>query len=146
VAYVEEPPFYWAAADGSAAGADVELARVVLTMIGETSIEFVPIDFDELLSTMIDGRWDMNVPIFITPERERRVTFSVPVWSLSDGFVVRRANPKSLTSYSSVGLDRTARLGPIPGQVQFGAATAAGVPSDQIVTFVGQSEAVVASQ
>jgi polar amino acid transport system substrate-binding protein len=144
VAYVEEPPFYWTAADGSATGADIELARVVLTRIGETSIEFVPVAFDDLLSGVSEGRWDMNVPIFVTPERERRVTFSVPVWSLSDGFVVRRGNPKSLTSYSSVGSDGTARLGLIPGQVQFDAATAAGVPSDQIVTFAGQAEAVAA--
>jgi polar amino acid transport system substrate-binding protein len=144
VAYVEEPPFYWTAEDGSATGADVELARVVLTMIGETSIEFVPVAFDELLSGVSEGRWDMNVPIFVTPERERRVTFSVPVWSLGDGFVVQRGNPKSLTSYSSVGSDGTARLGLIPGQVQFDAAEAAGVPSEQIVTFASQSEAVAA--
>jgi polar amino acid transport system substrate-binding protein len=144
VAYVEEPPFYWTAADGSATGADVELARVVLAVIGETSIEFVPVAFDELLTGVSEGRWDMNVPIFVTPERERRVTFSVPVWSLSDGFLVRRGNPKSLTSYSSVVSDTTARLGLIPGQVQFDAAQAAGVPSDQIVTFADQPDAVVA--
>jgi polar amino acid transport system substrate-binding protein len=144
VAYVEEPPFYWTAADGSATGADVELARVVLAAIGETSVEFVLIAFDELLSGVSAGRWDMNVPIFVTPERERRVTFSVPVWSLSDGFLVRRGNPKSLTSYSSVGSDASARLGLIPGQVQFDAAQAAGVPADQIVTFASQPEAVSA--
>ena len=144
VAYVEEPPFYWTAADGSATGADVELARIVLAAIGETSVEFVPVAFDELLSGVSAGRWDMNVPIFVTPERGRRVTFSVPVWSLSDGFLVQRGNPKSLTSYSSVGSDGTARLGLIPGQVQFAAAEAAGVPSDQIVAFAGQPEAVVA--
>ncbi len=121
-------------------GCDIQLARVVLTMTGKTSIEFVPVAFDELLGGVSGGRWDMNVPIFVTPERERRVTFSVPVWSLSDGFVVRRGNPKSLSSYSSVGSDRTARLGLIPGQVQFDAAQAAGVPADQIVTFVAQPE------
>ena len=144
VAYVEEPPFYWTADDGSTTGADVELARVVLGMIGETAVEFLPVTFDELLSGVSERRWDMNVPIFVTPERERRVTFSVPVWSLSDGFIVRRDNPKALTSYSSVGSDPTVRLGLIPGQVQFDAAQGAGVPSDQIVTFGGQSEAVTA--
>jgi polar amino acid transport system substrate-binding protein len=70
------------------------------------------------------------------------VTFSLPVWSLSDGFLVRSGNPKSLTSYSSVGSDKSARLGLIPGQVQFDAAQAAGVPADQIVTFTSQPDAV----
>ncbi len=144
VAYVEEPPFYWTAADGSATGADVELARVVLTMIGETSIEFTPVAFDELLTGVNEGRWDMNVPIFVTPERERRVTFSIPVWSLSDGFLVQSGNPNSLTSYSSVTSDETARLGLIPGQVQFEAAEAAGVHSEQIVPFADQPEAIAA--
>jgi polar amino acid transport system substrate-binding protein len=144
VAYVEEPPFYWTADDGSATGADVELARAVLRLIGETSIAFVPVAFDELLSGVSEGRWEMNVPIFVTPERERRVTFSVPVWSLGAGFLVRRGNPKSLTSYSSVKSDETARLGLIPGQVQFDAAQGAGVPSVQIVAFANQSDAVAA--
>jgi polar amino acid transport system substrate-binding protein len=144
IAYVEEPPFYWTAEDGSPSGADVELARVVLTMIGETTFEFVQVAFDELLAGVTEGRWDMNVPIFVTPERARRVRFSVPVWSLSDGLLVRRGNPKSLTSYSSVGSAATARLGLIPGQVQFDAAQAAGVSSDRIVTFASQPDAVVA--
>lgn len=144
VAYVEEPPFYWTAGDGSVTGADVELARVVLGMIGETAIEFVPVAFDELLTGVSAGRWDMNVPIFVTPERELRVKFSVPVWSLNDGFIVRRGNPKSLTTYASVRADQTARLGLIPGQVQFDAAQAAGIPSEQIATFPGQSDAVLA--
>jgi polar amino acid transport system substrate-binding protein len=137
VAYVEEPPFYWTAEDGSVTGADVELARVVLGMIGETSIEYVPVAFDELLTGVSEGRWDMNVPIFVTPERERHVTFSVPVWALRDGFVVRRGNPKSLTSYSSVRSDGTARLGLIPGQVQFDAARAfaANTPELESVAF-----------
>jgi polar amino acid transport system substrate-binding protein len=146
VAYVEEPPFYWTAADGSAVGADVELARIVLSMIGETAVEFVPVAFEDLLTGVSEGRWHMNVPIFITSERARRVTFGVPVWSLGDGFLVRAGNPKSLTGYSSVCLDTSARLGLIPGQVQFDAAEAAGVPSDQIVTFASQPEAVVALQ
>jgi polar amino acid transport system substrate-binding protein len=144
VAYVEEPPFYWTARDGSATGADVELARVVLTMIGETSIEFLPVTFDELLAGVSAGRWDMNVPIFVTPERERRVTFGIPVWSLRDGFLVRGGNPKSLTGYSSVRADGTARLGLIPGQVQFDAAQSEGIPSEQIVAFADQPDAVAA--
>jgi polar amino acid transport system substrate-binding protein len=142
VAYVEEPPFYWTAADGSATGADIDLARTVLPMIGESSIEFVTVAFDELLVGVADGRWDMNVPIFVTPERASRVTFSVPVWSLGDGLVVRAANPKQLVSYASVASHGTARLGVIPGQVQVDAARAAGMRPDQIVEFAGQSEAV----
>ena len=142
VAYVEEPPFYWTADDGSASGADVELARVVLAAVGEPSVEFVPTSFEELLSGVHSGRWDMNVPIFVTPEREERVDFSVPVWSLGDGLIVRRGNPRALTSYTAVSADAAARLGLIPGQVQFEAARVAGVSPQQIVTFSNQPDAL----
>jgi polar amino acid transport system substrate-binding protein len=50
------------------------------------------------------GRWDMNVPIFVTTERAMDVAFNMPVWSLGDGFVVHRSNPTTLTSYESVAM------------------------------------------
>jgi polar amino acid transport system substrate-binding protein len=142
VAYVEEPPFYWTTEDGLATGADVELAKVVLGAAGETSIDFVPTTFDELIPGVQAGRWDMNVPIFVTPDRAERVAFSTPVWSLGDGFLVAQGNPHALTSYAAVAEHRNARLGVIPGQVQFAAAQSAGVPANRIVTFANQPDAV----
>jgi polar amino acid transport system substrate-binding protein len=44
-----------------------------------------------------EERWDMNVPIFISAERERRIAFGRPVWALSDGFLLPPGNPKVLT-------------------------------------------------
>jgi polar amino acid transport system substrate-binding protein len=144
VAYVEEPPFYWTAEDGSVDGADVELARVVLAAGGETSVDFVAAAFDDLLTGVQAGEWDMNVPIFVTPERAEQVAFSVPVWSLGDGFLVEHGNPLAVTNYASVAAHGAIRLGLIPGQVQFAAAKAAGISDDQIVTFANQPDAVIA--
>jgi len=144
VAYVEEPPFYWTAEDGSVNGADVELARVVLAAGGETSVDFVPVAFDDLLTGVQAGEWDMNVPIFVTPARAKQVAFSHAVWSLGDGFLVEHGNPLAVTSYASVARHGATRLGLIPGQVQFAAAKAAGISDDQIVTFTNQPDAVVA--
>src|ERR1700722_18294089 len=122
IAYIEEPPFYWTDEDHLVKGADIELAEVVLRAIGVSSIEYQLTTFEELLPGVQAGRWDMNVPIFVTTERTKDVAFSVPVWSLGDGFVVRRGNPKELTSYEAVVMNGDARLGIIPGQVQFDAA------------------------
>lgn len=143
IAYVEEPPFYWTDDSGSATGADIELAKAVLGVIGEP-IEFVPVTFEELLPGVAAGRWEMNVPIFVTAARAQDVAFSVPVWSLGDGFVVFSGNPKALTSYAAVVAREDARLGLIPGQVQFEAAVAAGVTDDRIVSFTNQADAVAA--
>ncbi|SDF71466.1 amino acid ABC transporter substrate-binding protein, PAAT family [Mucilaginibacter pineti] len=144
IAYIEEPPFYWTDENHLVKGADIELAEVILRAIGVTSIEYQLTTFEELLPGVQTGRWDMNVPIFVTPERARNVVFSVPVWSLGDGFVVHHGNPKALTNYESVVMRSDALLGLIPGQVQFDAAKLAGVSDSQIVLFNSQPEAAAA--
>ena len=143
IAYIEEPPFYWTDENHHVTGADIELAEVVLRAIGVQSIEYHLTTFEELLPGVQAGRWDMNVPIFVTPERAMNVAFSVPVWSLGDGFLVHQGNPKALTSYEAV-MHADARLGLIPGQVQFDAAKSAGVCDSQIVLFNSQPEAAAA--
>jgi polar amino acid transport system substrate-binding protein len=144
IAYLDEPPFYWTAPDCSATGADIELADVVLRAIGVTAIEHRKTSFDELLPGVQAGRWDMNVPIFATADRAQHVAFSVPVWTMVDGFVVHRGNPKALTSYEAVAARADARLGVISAQVQYHAARSAGVSAGQLVEFKDQAEAVAA--
>lgn len=146
IAYVDEPPFYWTGDDQTVVGADVELAEVVLRAIGVTSIEYQLTTFAELLPGVSEGRWDMNVPIFVTEERAQQVAFSLPVWALGDGFVVQRGNPKALMSYEAVAARGDARLGLIPGQVQVDSAKSAGVSNGQIVLFKDQPEAIAALQ
>ena len=144
IAYIEEPPFYWTAEDGTVTGCDIELAHQVLRATGVTDIEHVLTSFDELLPGVSQGRWDMNVPIFITPERAQHVAFSQPVWALGDGFLVRPGNPKSLDSYAALAAHGDARLGVIAGQVQVNSARAAGIADSQIVVFKDQPEAIAA--
>jgi polar amino acid transport system substrate-binding protein len=144
LAYIEEPPFYWTAEDGTVTGADIELADVVLRAIGASTIEHVPTSFDEFLPGVQQGRWDMNVPIFVTPERAHHVAFSTPVWALGDGFLVHPGNPKALTSYAALAARADARLGIITGQVQGASARAAGVANGQLVAFPNQPAAIAA--
>jgi polar amino acid transport system substrate-binding protein len=79
IAYIDEPPFGWTKADGTATGADIDLADAVLWAIGVTRIEHRLTTFSELLPGVEAGRWDMNVPLFVTPERAHRVAFSTAV-------------------------------------------------------------------
>lgn len=146
IAYIEEPPFYWTASDGSVTGADIELADVVLRAIGATSVEHIPTSFDEFLPGVQQGRWDMNVPIFVTPERAQHVAFSLPVWALGDGFLVQPGNPKALNGYAALAARSDARLGVIAGQLQVASARSAGVGDGQLVVFKSQPEAIAALQ
>ncbi|WP_175820994.1 transporter substrate-binding domain-containing protein [Burkholderia sp. BCC0419] len=144
IAYIEEPPFGWTEADGTATGADLELAETILRQIGVTRIEYCPMTFSELLPGVEAGRWDMNVPLFVTPQRANTVAFSVPVWGIGDGFLVRPGNPKALRSYASIAERPDARLGIIAGQVQHDSAMASGVSRRQIVVFEQQADAIAA--
>ncbi|MGH8780128.1 transporter substrate-binding domain-containing protein [Paraburkholderia sp.] len=142
LAYIDEPPFGWTQADGSATGADVELADTILRAIGVTTIVHRPTTFAELLPGVANGRWDINVPLFITAERATHVNFSLPVWAIGDGFLVQAGNPKQLTDYVSLARRSDARLGIITGQVQHDAAIRAGVSAEQIVLLSEQSDAI----
>jgi polar amino acid transport system substrate-binding protein len=144
VAYVEEPPFYSTGPDGSATGADIELADIVLRAVGASAIQYVPTTFMELLPGVETERWEMNVPIFVTPARAQGVSFSRPVWCLADGFAVPLGNPKGMTSYRAVAESADALLGVIPGQVQLEAARAAGIAESRLVPFADQPAAVAA--
>lgn len=144
IAYIEEPPFYWTAEDGTVTGADIELAEAVLHAIGVTEIEYHPTSFDALLPGVQAGRWDMNVPIFVTAERAEHVAFSVPVWAIGDGFVLQAGNPKQLTSYAAVAARSDARLACVTDQVQIDSARSAGVRDSRIVIFKDQPDAVAA--
>lgn len=144
IAYIEEPPFGWTDADGRAAGADIELADAVLRAIGVTRIEHRLTTFSELLPGVQSGRWEMNVPLFVTPERARLVAFSDPVWGIGDGFLVQAGNPKALDSYACVARRADARVGIIAGQVQHDSARASGVGDGQVVLFEQQGDAIEA--
>ncbi|RQV29736.1 amino acid ABC transporter substrate-binding protein [Burkholderia cenocepacia] len=144
IAYIEEPPFGWTEAEGTATGADLELAAMVLRQIGVTRIEYCATTFSELLPGVASGHWDMNVPLFVTPQRADTVAFSAPVWGIEDGFLVRPGNPKALRSYASIAERPDARLGIIAGQVQHDSAMASGVSRRQIVVFEQQADAIAA--
>jgi polar amino acid transport system substrate-binding protein len=144
VAYIEEPPFGWKELERAATGADIDLANAVLRAIGITQIEHHLTTFSELLPGVEAGRWDMNVPLFVTPERATKVAFSLPVWAIGDGFLVRAGNPKALNSYSALAQRDEARLGIIAGQVQHQTAMASGVSRGQIVIFERQADAIQA--
>lgn len=142
LAYIDEPPFGRLGPDAKGTGCDVELARFVLREIGIKDVVTHLTTFAELLPGVAAGRWALNVPLFVTPERAAMVSFSRPVWALQDGFIVRAGNPKGLDSYDALAAVDGARLGVVTGQVQHEAALRAGVPSTRISLFSTQ-EAVV---
>lgn len=144
LAYIDEPPFAQPGGQAGAVGCDVELALTVLAAIGVRRVETRLTTFAELIPGVAAGRWDMNVPLFVTAQRSRVVAFSRPVWALRDGFIVDAGNPQGLRSYRDLVQSPGARLGVVSGQVQHDAALRAGVPPGRIREFETQRAALAA--
>jgi polar amino acid transport system substrate-binding protein len=142
-AYLDEPPFCAPAPDGPV-GCDVEVAFAVLRAIGIERVETRLVTFTELLPGVASGAWQINTPLFITPERAQLVAFSRPVWSLADGLMVQAGNPKRLTSYRTLAAHADARLVVVADQVQEQRALVAGFDPARVLRVATQPEAVAA--
>jgi polar amino acid transport system substrate-binding protein len=142
-AYIDEPPFATPLANGMARGCDADLALTGLRAIGVREVELRLTTFAELLPGVASGRWAMNTPLFVSAERRGIVSFSRPVWALTDGFVVLAGNPNGITSYRTIA-DGRHRLALVGGQIQRNSALAAGVSAEQIIEFRMQHEALQA--
>ena len=143
-AFLQEPPFCFTDETGQVRGCDVELAQAVCEKLGIKDFEPVEAEFAELLPGLNAGRWDMTTGLFVSAERERIVDFTRPIWSLSDGLLVRKGNPCGLAGYRSIAADPDARLGVITDQIQHKTALENGVPPERISLFTTQAEAVEA--
>jgi polar amino acid transport system substrate-binding protein len=139
MAILDEPPFCWLGEDG-ATGADVDVATTMLYRIGVDDVDFVQVEFAELIPGLIRGRWQLNTGLFITEERRRLVRFTRPIWTVPDGLIVRR--DRRFKSYVDIAADPTARLAVVAGQVQGDSARVAGIPDERILTFDTQEETV----
>ena len=143
-AFLEEPPFCFRASDGTIAGCDVELARLVAQRIGVGP--FVPIEteFAQLLPGLADGRWDMTTGLFVTEARQRIVVYSRPIWRLGDGLLVRSDDRRLIEGYWSIATAPRMQLAVVRDQVQHQTALDHGVRAERIVTFGAYSEAAAA--
>jgi polar amino acid transport system substrate-binding protein len=142
VAILDEPPFCWLAADGTAVGCDVEVAETVLRRAGIRSVTVRQVTFAELIPGLVAGRWQLNTGMFVTDARRRRVRFTRPIWAVPDGLIVQRLEAGRFSSYADVGADADALLGIVVGQVQGDSARQAGVPPERLVSFATQHDAV----
>lgn len=144
LAYLNEPPFCWKDAAGEVVGLDIEVAFTVLKALGIESVETRLAAFADFIPGVAAGAWTINVPMFVTPERAKRVAFSRPVWSLADGLMMRAHDPRTFASYEAVGRQETAVIGVIAGQIQHDAALRAGIPVNRLKVFSAPEDAIEA--
>jgi polar amino acid transport system substrate-binding protein len=118
------------------------VAAATVGRAGLGPLAVVQVTFAELIPGLVAGHWHLNTGMFVTAERRRQVRFTRPIWTVPDGLIVRASAAGQFSSYEDIAGDPGVRLGVVVQQVQGDAARRAGVPSDRLVVFATQDEAV----
>lgn len=99
VGYAVEAPYAWINSEGRITGESPEVLRVVARRLGVGSIEWRQVDFSRLIEELREGKVDVIASgLFITPERQKLVRFSLPTVRVREAFLVRQGNPRAPAS------------------------------------------------
>jgi polar amino acid transport system substrate-binding protein len=138
IGFANEIPYAYLDSQGQLTGEAPETAHRILQKMGITRVEGVLTDFDALIPDLEGGRFDMIAAgMLITPERQNRVRFSVPVLRIGPALLVPKGNPKSLHSYTDLA-QKGAIVAVVAGAVERGYAIAAGVNQSSLLAVPDQ--------
>lgn len=100
VGYAVEAPYAFVTNDGTVSGESPEIARLVAKRLGLAPISWRQFEFRELLDALIDDRIDVIAAgMFVTPERQKRVAFSRPTFSVQEAFLSRTQTPFNWSNF-----------------------------------------------
>ncbi|PRX19628.1 extracellular solute-binding protein (family 3) [Paraburkholderia sp. BL18I3N2] len=89
--------------DGSVAGLGPDIIRAVLGPMGVKQIDFVVVDFDALIPSLLSGRIDAVASgLAITPQRCQQVVFSNPDLAIGDAVLVRKGTLLNVHKFADV--------------------------------------------
>ncbi|WP_051580560.1 ectoine/hydroxyectoine ABC transporter substrate-binding protein EhuB [Pseudonocardia acaciae] len=134
-----EVPYAYTDRNGNATGQSVELARVLLGRLGIPRVQAVTVDFGELIAGLTLARqFDMVAAgLFISPDRCRAVTFSIPDYTAPTAFLVPRGNPRRIADFEQV-RDQGLRIAVLGGAVERRYAADTGIPDARIQQLADQ--------
>jgi polar amino acid transport system substrate-binding protein len=130
IAVANEPPITEVKPDGTVTGAAVEIARAVLRKLGVPDISATVVPFNSMIPGLQAKRFDMiTAGLKMRAQRCEAILFSEPDICDSQGLLVRKNNPKRITSYSDV-VRLKAKIGVLPASDGQREARSAGVTDD----------------
>ncbi|MBB4398507.1 ectoine/hydroxyectoine ABC transporter substrate-binding protein EhuB [Bradyrhizobium sp. ERR14] len=138
-------PWGFKAEDGSATGFHPDLVKAVLGPLGVKNVDFVIIDWQALLPSLLSKRIDaVATGMQITQQRCETVIFSNPDLAIKDGLAVRPGNPHNIHSLADAAKNPALHLGILRGSSEVERAVKAGVPRDRILLLPDYSALVSA--
>lgn len=144
--YSEEPPFaYVDESTGRVGGESPESLRAVVKDLGIEDIRWVQLDFGDLIPSLLQGRVDVVAAgIYHTPERERKLSFSIPSVCSGSALVVPQGS--ALRSIQDVVRDTAIRVAVLQESVEHTAARVLGVQERRILSVPNLTTGIAAVQ
>ena len=134
IGYAVEAPYAFLTADGKVTGESPEIARVVAAHLGIPRVEWRLVEFADLIDGLEARRFDVIAAgMFITPERRRRVAFSLPTFQAAPGLLVGKGNPLALHTYADVLRGADTRIAVLTGATEEGRLLQLGCPDARLV-------------
>lgn len=134
IAIGNEPPYTELKSDGTVSGAAPDVARAVFKKLGIDELEPVVSEYGAMIPGLQAGRFDaVTAGLFMKPQRCNAVAYSEPVLCDAEAFLVKKGNPKNLTSFKSIAESSDATIGAPGGGTEERLSLEAGVPRNRVI-------------
>jgi polar amino acid transport system substrate-binding protein len=141
-ATANEVPYGFMKEDGTAAGIGPDVAVAVLKSMGLNDVNWTVTPFGTLIPGLKAKRYDfVAAEQNISPERCKQVAFSEPNSSYGEGLLVKKGNPKKLTTYADIAKDPSLTVAVVSGANNIDFLRAVGVKDEQIVIIQANADA-----
>jgi len=141
-ATANEVPYGFMREDGTAAGIGPDVAVAVLKSMGLNDVNWTVTPFGTLIPGLKAKRYDfVAAEQNISPERCKQVSFSEPNSSYGEGLLVKKGNPKKLTTYADIAKDPSITVAVVSGANNIDFLRAVGVKDDQIIIIQANADA-----
>lgn len=142
-ATANEVPYGYMKEDGAAAGIGPDVAVAVLKAMGVSEVNWTVTPFGTLIPGLKARRFAfVAAEQNISPERCRQVTFTEPNSSYGEGLLVKKGNPKRLTTYADIAKDPSLRVAVVSGANNIDFLRAVGVKDSQIIIIQANADAL----
>ncbi|MFH1035567.1 MAG: ectoine/hydroxyectoine ABC transporter substrate-binding protein EhuB [Pseudomonadota bacterium] len=145
IGYAVEAPYAFVTPAGEVTGESPEIAKAMAARLGIKHIRWRLVDFGALIAELEARRIDVIAAgMFITPDRARRVNFSLPTFHVRQGLLVPRGNPRRLSSYRQAAGMGDIRLAALAGSVEENLLRGLGITGGHLLTVPDARTGLVA--
>lgn len=133
IGIANEVPFGYLGPNGELKGESAGTAKMVFKSMGIDNFDATITKFGGLIPGLKADRYDVVAAgMYVTPDRCKQVDFSIPNYSLGEGFLVKKGNPHNLHSFADIAKNPDLKITVVSGAIEDTYAQQAGIKQSQI--------------